>query len=298
MGTDCSCHQCFAAAADARRRRQELLRHLTSSMRRAGYVPASAPEGMPGFMERRLVIGPPGRWIWVGDSAASTGDWACFEQLARDLSTFVPVVDMWMSDSAAVHFSLYEQGQLRDQCGNLAFPFFEFETAAEALAFRGQPERWTRYVLDPTQTGALRAAWVQGLLSSATEILERTAVLLGWHPVLCPTGYTVHPEGLPVSYKEYVAGRMDLAGCRAYHFAGEASRRGARGPGEARVGWGGQHAWSSGAVTAGTRAPRWRHRPRCPAGSRRTRRRSHAARRRRHAPAVARSRPSPPSAAD
>ena len=39
MGTDFSCHQCFAAAADARGRRQEIIRHLTSSMRRAGYVP-------------------------------------------------------------------------------------------------------------------------------------------------------------------------------------------------------------------------------------------------------------------
>jgi len=218
MGTDFSCHRCFAAAADARGRRQELIRHLTSSLRRAGYVPPSAPEGLQGFMERRLVIGPPGRWIWVGDSAASTGDWACFEQLSRDLSTLVPVVDIRMSDSAAVHFSLYEQGRRQDQFGNLAFPFDEFATAAEALALRGQPERWTQYLHDPTQTGALRAVWAQGLLSSATEILERTAALLGWHPVLCSTGYTVHPDGLPVSYKAYVAGRMDLAGFRAYHF--------------------------------------------------------------------------------
>jgi len=218
MGADFSCHHCFTAAADARGRRQELLRHLTSSMRRAGYVPPSAPEGIQGFMERCLVIGPPGRWIFVGDSAASTGDRACFEQLSRDLSTLVPVVDIHMSDSAAVHFSLYEQGQLRDQFGNLAFPFCAFATDAEARALRGQPERWTRYLLDPTQTGALRAAWVQGLRSRATEILERTAALLGWHPVLCTTGYTVHPDGVPMSYKEYVAGRMDLAGFREYHF--------------------------------------------------------------------------------
>ena len=56
-----------------------------------------------------------------------------------------------MSDSAAVHFYLYRQGELVDKYGNAAFPFVKFKSEAEVLPFRGKVELWTDYLLEAKQ---------------------------------------------------------------------------------------------------------------------------------------------------
>src|SRR4051794_22817076 len=54
--------------------------------------------------DRSLVIGPAGRWIFIGDSAGST-EWADpegFQALSLHLSVLAPVIEMAVSDSAVI----------------------------------------------------------------------------------------------------------------------------------------------------------------------------------------------------
>jgi hypothetical protein len=169
---------------------------------------------------RSLVVGPAGRWIFIGDSAGST-EWADpegFDDLSRRLSALGVVVDVKVSDSAAVDFYQYLQGRLVDKFGNAAFPFYRFATEEDAAPYRGQPELWADLLLSPGGVTALRAAWVQEW--EASEILWATWQLLGWDPELLWVGYTFDDEGVPVKYDDFLRhSRVALAAFGEYHFA-------------------------------------------------------------------------------
>jgi hypothetical protein len=169
--------------------------------------------------ERSLVVGPARRWLFTGDSAGSTErvDTEGFESLSRALSVLGPVVDVHMSDSAAVHFYLYRQDQQVDRFGNAAFPFYRFESEEEAAPYRGRPELWADLLLSPDTVGALRSAWVQEW--RASKILAETARMLGWDPRLLWVGYTFDDEGIPMKYGEVLRySGVELAAFDEYHF--------------------------------------------------------------------------------
>lgn len=195
MGDDFSNHQVFAGLEDAPSR-ADLIERLRQFMRQQGLVEVAQEEQA----ERSLVVGPAERWIFIGDSAGST-EWAdpeAFGDLSRALSLLAPVVDIKMSDSAAVHFYLYRNGALVDKFGNAAFPFYRFATTEEAMAYRGVPEQWTDLLVDGGSLDALRAAWVQDW--NASTALFKTGNILGWNPTLQNLGYTFDYEGLPEKY--------------------------------------------------------------------------------------------------
>jgi hypothetical protein len=173
-----------------------------------------------GRADRSIVIGPAGRWLFVGDSAGST-EWTDpegFQSLSLALSERSPVVDTRMSDDAAIHFYLYRDGRRQDQFGNAAFPFYRFACEEEAASFRGKPELWADLLTDPGQVHALRAAWIQEW--QAREILAATARLLGWDLHLLWVGYTYDDEGMPTKYDEFLWGsEVDLGEFEEYHFA-------------------------------------------------------------------------------
>jgi hypothetical protein len=150
---------------------------------------------------RSIVVGPVGRWIFVGDTAGSTekSDSGAYLALSLALSKVLPVVDINMSDSSAVHMHLYKSGSLVDKFGNAAFPFFKF-TDEEAVEFKGHPELWAEYLLAPNTIDNLRAAWTQNW--GADSILARTAKLFGWHPEFAFIGYTLDSEGIGIKYDE------------------------------------------------------------------------------------------------
>jgi hypothetical protein len=122
-----------------------------------------------------------------------------------------------MSDSAAVHFRPYRQGQAVDTFGNAAFPFYRFASEEEAAPFRGKPELWADLLLSPDSVGALRSAWVQQW--RAGEILAETGRSLGWDARLLWVGYTFDDEGIPARYDEFLrhAG-VELEAFDEYHF--------------------------------------------------------------------------------
>jgi hypothetical protein len=216
MGADFSSHRLFAGAGDVARCRAAAVAELRRFFQRCGFKEV-ADEVQA---ERSVVVGPAGRWLFIGDSAGSTetADPEGFADLSVALSAHSPVVDTKMSDNAAVHFYLYRGGRLEDKFGNAAFPFYRFATPEEAAPFRGRSELWTDLLADQTQVPALRAAWVQEW--QAGEILAVTARLLGWEPALVWVGYTYDDEGIPLKYNEFLRySCLDLSGFEESHFA-------------------------------------------------------------------------------
>jgi hypothetical protein len=215
MGADFSSHWFYAGDSGAASLRSAVIAHLRSYLRQGGLQEVAGEEGA----ERSLVVGPAGRWLFIGDSTGSTErvDPAGFRALSSALSTLGPVVDVEMSDSAAVHFHLYRQGRLVDSFGNAAFPFYRFASEEEAAPYRGKPELWADLLLSPESVGALRSAWVQEW--RAEEILAETGRFLGWDPNLLRVGYTFDDDGVPTKYDDFLRhSGVELAAFDEYHF--------------------------------------------------------------------------------
>lgn len=214
MGADFSNHQCFVGEAQPTEVRSALICQIQIAMSEMGYQQISSENQA----ERSFVIGPAERWIWIGDSAGSTetADSGAFRQLSLRLSEIAPVVDVLMSDSAAIHLYSYIGGELVDKYGNAAFPFFQFKTSEEASEFQGKPELWIRYLQDVNDLKALRSFWVQEW--GADRILSQTMTLFGMNPLFYDVGYTHDDEGVPMKYTEYLAGKINQSVFNELHF--------------------------------------------------------------------------------
>jgi hypothetical protein len=217
MGADFSSHQLFAGSQDALRVRAGLIDLLHSHCRAQGLI-AVADEAEA---DRGFVVGPAERWVFIGDTAGSAdlSDQAAFSAASRAVSRIGPVVDIEMSDHAAVRFLLYRDGELIDCFGNLAFPFFAFRSEDEARAFAGDPEQWRDLLCDPGRIADLRGAWTQGVETDAGGILDATAELFGWNPLLAWIGYTYDNEGIPAKYSAWFdPGEIDLTAFDEFYF--------------------------------------------------------------------------------
>jgi hypothetical protein len=215
MGADFRTRWFFAGDSDIANLRAAAVDRLRTGMLELGFQEVAREEEA----ERNLVVGPASRWVFIGDSAGST-EWVDpdgFEALSSALSTLGPVVDVLMSDSAAVHFHLHRQGRTVDRFGNAAFPFYRFASEEEAAPYRGKPELWADLLLSSDDVVALRSAWVQEW--RAGEILAETSRLLGWDQRLLYVGYTFDDEGIPTKYDEFLRySGVELAAFDEYHF--------------------------------------------------------------------------------
>src|SRR5262245_16183852 len=112
MGADFSNRWFFSGTASATDPRAAVVGRLREALQHAGFEEVADEKQA----DRSLVVGPADRWVFIGDSAGSTEweDGEGFAALSRDLSTFGPVVDVQMSDSAALHLHLYRHGRLVD----------------------------------------------------------------------------------------------------------------------------------------------------------------------------------------
>ena len=104
MGDDFTNHQAFTEE-NLKQRPVQLLSHVQTYMAERGYVEVAEREAA----DRSIALGPPGCWICIYDSAGNGDDANLkeFEDLALHLSRVVPVVDIHMSDSAALQMLLY-----------------------------------------------------------------------------------------------------------------------------------------------------------------------------------------------
>ncbi|MEP7219585.1 MAG: hypothetical protein ABI876_11750 [Bacteroidota bacterium] len=198
MGDDFANRQCFAGNGNRELVYERLLQTIFRSMAAAGYKHVHNEEDA----NRSIVIGPNGRWIFIGDTAGSTDSAAPdeFAALTADLSIILPVIEIHMCDSAGIHLKLYDAGGMIDKYGNSAFPFYKFVTDKEIDEFRGRPEYWTEYLLPGRSPEELRAIWTQDW--RAEKILSDSAKLFGWDPFLCAIGYTLDVEGLGDKYDQ------------------------------------------------------------------------------------------------
>ena len=168
---------------------------------------------------RSIVIGPPGRWIHVGDSAGSTErvDRVAFEALALKLSHVAPTMSVQMSDSAIVHFHLYENGSLVDKFGNGIFPFYRFDSEEASAPFRGDMEKWKLFLRSHESVESLREAWSQD--GYADTIVESTAKLFGIHPELIQVGFTTFNEEDEIKYSDWLQDELlGLGQFDEFHF--------------------------------------------------------------------------------
>lgn len=105
-----------------------------------------------------LVLGPVERWVSLlcapGDAVG----------LAATLSTQWPCVHVGAADEGAA-FSLYRDGACVD-------------TVAPQRGQHGSPEHWLKLVGSPRNAMRLEVIWGAGSL--ATELLDKTAAIIGW----------------------------------------------------------------------------------------------------------------------
>lgn len=215
MGDDFSNRQCFTGRSDSAILRERICHAIRDSLLAAGYEEVSTEAEAT----RSIVVGPAGRWVFVGDTAGSaeTADPLAFAALSADLSKALPIIEIQMSDSAAVHIQLYQSGSLVDRYGNAAFPFFRFTTPEELEPFKGKPELWQDFLLAGDSIDQLRAVWVQDW--RADEILADSAKLFGWDATLCFFGYTIDVEGIGLKYKESASiEELNLSGFSELYF--------------------------------------------------------------------------------
>lgn len=226
MGDDFSNRQCFVGEQPVQEIRSYIINTIVSELVSTGYSEIDTETEAT----RSLVIGPPGRWIFIGDTTGSTetNDSRAFTSLSLALSRVTPVIDVLMSDSAAVHLHLYKYGDLVDKYGNMAFPFYFFENKECAAEFEGNPELWAEYLVKPFNENDLRKIWCQVIVGTSDiqnrenncepyRILGETADMLGFDPDLCFTGYTIDFEGIGEKYSEHLH-REDFAGFTELYF--------------------------------------------------------------------------------
>lgn len=196
MGFDYSNHHVFAGDGNASSTHDAIVRCIQSLYERTTNSPDEA--------DRSIVVGPADRWIFVGDSAGSTedADPDAFDRLSKLLSFIAPTLSVKMSDSAIVHLLLYEQGQLIDKFGNGKFPWFYFQSVEESEPFRGNVQKWTRFLVQNTDADALRDIWMPK--GDATSIVVQTAALLGIRQELMQIGYSVFDESDEIKYSEWL----------------------------------------------------------------------------------------------
>jgi hypothetical protein len=155
---------------------------------------------------RSVVVGPPDRWIFVGDTTSGTddGDPAAFDSLVCELSTVAPTLSILMSDSACVHLYLRHHREPIDKFGTGKFPFFPFDSENEADSFRGVVQRWSSLTLETDGPNQLRSVW--DTKNNADNIVKSTAGILGIYPALAGCGFTIFNESEEIYYRDWLDG--------------------------------------------------------------------------------------------
>ena len=158
----------------------------------------------PSEANRSVVVGPPSRWVFVGDSSSATedGDPDALQKLIDGLSMIAPTLAIHMSDSACVHMYLRHHGRLIDKFGTGIFPFYSFRSDEEAAPFQGVVERWAPFTKDTSGPAALRAVWDSQ--EGAESVVRMTAEVLGIRPELAGCGFTVFDEAEEIHFREWL----------------------------------------------------------------------------------------------
>ena len=211
MGFDYSNHQIFAGDGSAESIRDAVVNYILSYSGKRVTCEEDA--------DRSFVVGPPDRWIFVGDSTGSTlyADSEAFTAHAIGFSNIAPTVNIWMSDHAVVGFFLYSKGLLVDQFANGRFPVYRFTSEEESKKYQGDMAKWKAFLVQPGAVDVLRKVWSHD--GYATSIVKETGRLFCMHPKLVEAGYTVFDEADEIHYSDWLNTKaIDLNAFDEFHF--------------------------------------------------------------------------------
>jgi hypothetical protein len=210
LGADFATHKIFIDKKETIIEMDKLKNIIKEIMLEEGLESANNEEEA----NRSFIIIPEGKWLHLGDSAGTmgyeNGNGDDFNKFSEKISKFYPVIDIHMSDSAAVHFYQYSEEKLIDKFGDKNFPFFAFENIDEAKPYEGVIDLWKKFLIKPENNNELRNTWEQRISGidkeriDANKILDNTAKLFGWEEPLYCTGYSNDYEGIPEKYDKFL----------------------------------------------------------------------------------------------
>ena len=217
MGDDYSTMQVYVGQSPPAAARQTVIDTIVALLKEHGFV--YVPERTH-FHNRVVAVGPAENtpWLAVYDSISDPDDVSEFEllcsfpdfvALANGLSQHAfPTAIIQMDDSYAVTLELLVAGESVDKYADS--PGFGWLLhhgewpEEERKKFAGHPEIWAHHLgLSEETMIALREAWPLSKKEdyiSSTQILDNTAVCLGWNPAFCATGYNIGADGIPYPY--------------------------------------------------------------------------------------------------
>jgi|GEM_PF-5005005 hypothetical protein len=200
MGDDFSNRMLFAGEEPPALFRQRIIAFTDTFMREQGYLSKEPPYFDETFEGRALTFGPPGRWLFMGDTSGSTEcvDTEAWQDLTIALSKQAPVVDAAMSDSCCLHLQLWRGGERQDIIGNGELPFgARTDSARRELC--GHPERWRDLLLEHVAFSEFEQRW--NMEHSCYELLRVAIDVFGWPPGLSATGYSLDFDGIFSKYE-------------------------------------------------------------------------------------------------
>jgi len=174
---------------------------------------------------RCIVVGPPDRWIFVGDTAGSTEfyDKDLLNTLITSLSHIAPTVRIIMSDSCTINMTLHHNGQQVDKVGDGKLPFYKFENAKEAREYKIKPKKWIELLDSNINARELKRAWPKNKNSykSSYMTLQQMATALGLNSNLSQTGYTYFDEVDEIKYTLTLEESQSHESFKEFYFAGK-----------------------------------------------------------------------------
>lgn len=211
MGYDYSSIHVFTGDNESKSIRAQIINYLPQII---NGLPVPQPQA-----NRSIVIGPPSRWIFVGDTASQTedGDRNALNKLINKLSNIAPTLAIHMFDSGCVHLYLNHNGEIVDKFGTDISLWEPFQSEEEAKAFKGIEEKWAPYSLDINGVDKLRSIWDKK--NNVDCIVKTTANILGIHPELARCGYTIFDEADEIYYRDWIDDKLLLSKeFSEYHF--------------------------------------------------------------------------------
>jgi len=131
----------------------------------------------------------------------------------RELSRHTTVLTITMSDSCCAHLARWDEGGMRDILGNGEMPFGAKSEEARAK-YGGRPREWLPSIAPDVSHEDFKKAWHWDY--SAFELVRMAVDLLGLHPRLSFTGYSVDWDGIFALYDPEDLGLTDADFTESY----------------------------------------------------------------------------------
>lgn len=140
------------------------------------------------------------RWLHFADLGKNEH----LDEFPLYISEYFPLIQLEVSDSAALRITLFENNEMKDIYMNMQFPFYSFETEEEASVYKGDFNNWVPY-LDENRPVEIEEVWLfpttkgrqKSPALSFDSLFDSTHLLFGWNKELGDVGYSHDFDGIP-----------------------------------------------------------------------------------------------------